>query len=181
MVDAAGTVIGITEGDLLRRAAGEYVRLAQPQGRGGHDLKRRRGRAGDPVEEVVALMERHRIKRLPVLERGRLVGMISRANLLQALAVVAPAAPGPTPADAEIRAPFRRDRPSALGVVGQPAGTNGVVDLYDTITDERERRAVCVAAENISGVKKVRDHLVWVDPISGMVIDASDREPAPSL
>ena len=174
--DAAGTVIGIvTEGDLLRRAetgterrrprwvefllgpgrlAGKYVRSHMPEGRGGHDLKRRRGRAGDPVEEVVALMERHRIKRLPVLERGRLVGMITRANLLHALAVVAPAAPGPTPADAEILARlFAEIDRQPWVVVGQPAGANGVVGLYGTITDERERRAVCVAAENISGVK----------------------------
>ena len=49
---------------------------------------------------------------------------------------------------------------------------NGVVDLWGTITDERERQALIVAAQNIPGVKDVQDHLVWVDPTSGVVIGA---------
>ena len=49
---------------------------------------------------------------------------------------------------------------------------NGVVDLWGTITDERERQALIVAAQNIPGVKDVQDHLVWVDPMSGVVIGA---------
>jgi len=44
-----------------------------------------------------------------------------------------------------------------------------VVDLWGTITDERERQAFIVAAENVPGVKAVHDHLVWVDAMSGMV------------
>lgn len=207
VVDAAGAVIGIvTEGDLLRRAetgterrrprwvefllgpgklAGEYVRSHARKVEEVMTAKVVAAAPATPVEEVVALMERHRIKRLPVLERGRLVGMISRANLLQALAVVAPAAPGPTPSDAEIRTRLLAEidrqpwgRPPLVNALVQ----NGVVDLHGTITDERERRALCVAAENIPGVKEVRDHLVWVDPVSGMVIDLPDhREPARSL
>ena len=49
---------------------------------------------------------------------------------------------------------------------------NGVVDLWGTITDERERQALIVAAQNIPGVKDVQDHLVWVEPMSGVVIGA---------
>ena len=49
---------------------------------------------------------------------------------------------------------------------------NGVVDLWGTITDERERQALIVAAQNTPGVKDVQDHLVWVDPMSGVVIGA---------
>jgi osmotically-inducible protein OsmY len=49
---------------------------------------------------------------------------------------------------------------------------NGVVELWGTITDERERRALIVAAQNIPGVKDVHDHVVWIEPTSGVVIDA---------
>jgi osmotically-inducible protein OsmY len=47
---------------------------------------------------------------------------------------------------------------------------NGVVDLWGTITDEREREALIVAAQNVPGVKDVKDNLVWVEPTSGVVI-----------
>jgi osmotically-inducible protein OsmY len=52
---------------------------------------------------------------------------------------------------------------------------NGVVDLWGTILDERQRRGVRVAAENTRGTKAVEDHLVWVEPTSGMVIGATDE------
>ena len=44
--------------------------------------------------------------------------------------------------------------------------------LWGTITDERERQALIVAARNIPGVKDVQDHLIWVEPMSGVVIGA---------
>jgi len=53
-----------------------------------------------------------------------------------------------------------------------------VVELWGTITDDRERQALIVAAENIPGVKAVRDHLAWVEPTSGMVFYQSEEEPA---
>lgn len=49
---------------------------------------------------------------------------------------------------------------------------NGVAELYGTITDERERTALQVVAENVRGVNSVRDSLVWVEPVSGIVIPA---------
>jgi len=52
---------------------------------------------------------------------------------------------------------------------------NGVVDLWGTITDERERQALIVAAENIPGVKRVNDHVAWVDTMSGMVFQPSEE------
>ena len=48
--------------------------------------------------------------------------------------------------------------------------TNGVVVLKGAITDERQRAALCVAAENVPGVKAVHDRLVWIDTVSGIVI-----------
>ena len=58
-----------------------------------------------------------------------------------------------------------------------PIIRNGVVELWGTITDERERQALIVAAENVPGVKTVRDHLACVEPTSGMVIYQSAEEP----
>jgi len=52
-----------------------------------------------------------------------------------------------------------------------PIVSNGVVELHGTITDYRQRPAVIIAAENVPGVKAVQDHLVWIDPTSGMVLD----------
>ena len=56
---------------------------------------------------------------------------------------------------------------------------NGVVHLSGTLLDERHRRAIRVAAERIPGVKAVEDRLVWVDPVSGMVVPAFEQATAP--
>jgi osmotically-inducible protein OsmY len=48
---------------------------------------------------------------------------------------------------------------------------DGVAELYGVVTDDRERQGLVVAAENAPGVKRVVDHLVWVEPISGMVFE----------
>jgi len=53
---------------------------------------------------------------------------------------------------------------------------NGVVELWGTITDERERAALIVASENVPGVKTVHDHLVWIEPNSGFVIQSEEDE-----
>jgi osmotically-inducible protein OsmY len=55
--------------------------------------------------------------------------------------------------------------------------TNGVADVWGTIADEQERRAIMVVAENTPGVTQVNDHLVYVEPYSGTVIDPNDPEP----
>ena len=53
---------------------------------------------------------------------------------------------------------------------------NGVAELWGTITDERERQACIVAAENVAGVNAVHDHLVWVEPMSGMAFPSAEDE-----
>src|ERR1700730_6040077 len=55
--------------------------------------------------------------------------------------------------------------------------TAGTVELYGSITDDRERTALQVLAESIPGVKGVRDNLVWVEPVSGFVIPAEGSKP----
>ena len=53
---------------------------------------------------------------------------------------------------------------------------NGVVELWGTITDERERQALIVVSENVPGVKTVHDHLVWIEPNSGFMIQSQEDE-----
>jgi osmotically-inducible protein OsmY len=56
---------------------------------------------------------------------------------------------------------------------------DGVVELWGTILDERKRQALRVVAENVPGTRQVKDHLVWVEPVSGMVVEAPDQEREP--
>ena len=51
---------------------------------------------------------------------------------------------------------------------------DGVVKLSGALTDERERQAIRIAAENIAGVKKVEDHLIWIEPNTGMIVEAPE-------
>lgn len=204
VVDNADAPVGmLTEGDLLRRAeigtgrhrprwleflrgpgleAREYTHL---HGRKVGDVMTEKPVCVSPdatLEQVVELMERHRVKRLPVLEDGRVVGIISRANLLRALLLANLPLPAASACDDEIRERLWRELQSTswapcalLNIVVR----DGVVHLHGTIFDERERAALKVAAENIPGVNAVRDHLVWCEPMSGMVVQGpeSDEEP----
>jgi osmotically-inducible protein OsmY len=49
---------------------------------------------------------------------------------------------------------------------------DGVADIWGTITDERERQALIVAAENVPGVKRVNDHVAWIEPTTGTIFGA---------
>jgi hypothetical protein len=53
---------------------------------------------------------------------------------------------------------------------------NGIAEIWGTIMDERERQATIVAVENVPGVKQVHDHLVWVEPMSGMAFPSAEDE-----
>src|SRR5215475_7772574 len=125
VVDQAGTLVGIvTEGDLLRRdelGTGRrrswWLRLIASPGRQAADFTRTHGRkvadvmthdivsvdAKAPLEEIVALMEEHRIKRVPVLDGDHVVGVVSRADLLRALSVAAREHGAATADDSTIR------------------------------------------------------------------------------
>jgi CBS-domain-containing membrane protein len=196
VVDASGVLVGIvTEGDLLRRdelrterRRSWWLRLLASPGRQAADFTRTHGRKVDdvmtrdvisvdanaPLEQIVALMEEHRVKRVPVLDGDRVAGVVSRADLLRALAVVARE-------HRETAADDRTIRERILDTLTReswaPKTTlnvtvvNGVVDLWGTISNDQERRAICVIAENTPGVTKVLDHLVFVEAYTGTVIE----------
>jgi CBS domain-containing protein len=197
VVDATGTLAGIvTEGDLLRRdelgterRRSWWLRLIASPGRQAADFTRTHGRrvadvmthdvlsvrTDAPLEEIVTLMEERRIKRVPVLEGDRVVGVVSRADLLRALAVAAREHAVGTRDDGSIRVQILNTlnrEPWAPKTTLNLTVVNGVVDLWGTIGNDHERRAISVIAENTPGVKKVIDHLVFVEAYTGTVIEA---------
>ncbi len=132
------------------------------------------------LNEVVEVMEKRRVKRLPVVSGDRLVGIITRSDLLRALSAAIAARPAPAPAECTDKAILGKllaelkeqgfASPRTLDVMVN----QGVVTLKGEIFDERQRPALICAAENIAGVTKVVDALVWIEPFSGMTIGKVD-------
>ena len=201
VIDKSGRLVGIvTEADFLRRAEtrtqrrrARWLEFLMGPGRLADEYVHTHGRKVKevmtpdpqtvpedcPLDEVVRLMEKRRIKRLPVTRADQVIGIVSRANLLHALASVGSDVKSPTPNDEAIRerllAKLSKQNWAPLALINIVVH-NGIVELWGTITDERERQAIVVAAENISGVKAVRDHLAWVDAMSGMMFYPSDEQ-----
>lgn len=130
------------------------------------------------LAEIVDLMERNHVKRLPVVRGDKVVGIVSRANLLQAVAGLAREVPDPTADDDHIRVRIidtmeKNDCcPFGLNVIVR----DGIVHLSGVITEERARQAAVIAAGNVEGVKKVHDHLCWVDPMSGVYLNSPEDD-----
>jgi CBS-domain-containing membrane protein len=123
------------------------------------------------LDEVVHLMESRRIKRLPVMRNGKVVGIVSRANLLHALATASTNIPSSTLTDAAMRDQLMAELAKQPWSPPLDATVrDGVVDLWGIVLAAHQREAAIVAAENIPGVKAVRSHIAWVEPVSGMVI-----------
>jgi hypothetical protein len=118
----------------------------------------------DPLEQVVHLMETYQIKRLPVLRRGALVGIVSRANLLRALASVQRGTARTRATDTEIRSRILAE----IGRQGWSTGVHvdvvvrkGLADLWGRVADPTQRDALLALAEGTPGVKSVVTHLRW--------------------
>ena len=195
VLDVESRLVGmITEGDLLRRAETgtarkrpRWLELFVGPGKLADEYVHSHGRkvsevmTHDPVsvteetplEEVVSLLEKRRIKRVPVLRSTKVVGIVSRANLLHALARVAGEVKSASADDKTIRQKLldslNKERWAPVGALDVSV-RDGVVDLWGSITDERERPALIVAAENTVGVTAVRDHLAWIDPTTGVAL-----------
>jgi CBS domain-containing protein len=188
VVNGAGEVIGIvSEGDFIRRAElgtqrqrGRWLKLLVSAGKSAADFVREHGRKvgeimtpdpvmiaeATPLAEIVDLMEANGIKRLPVLRGNQLVGIVTYTNLLQAVADLARDIPEPSADDDQLRNSViaavgnARWSPCRLSVIVR----DGSVSLGGVVTDERSRAAAIVAAENVAGVNKVRDHLILSPP-----------------
>ena len=121
-----------------------------------------------PLGDVVGLMEKHNIKRLPVLSDGKLVGIVSRADLLRALAArQANPIPPPAESDAAIRATMNevlKNEEWAMSAMVNVIVSEGAVHLWGVIDSDDQRQALRVAAENIPGVTAVEEHLSFSLP-----------------
>jgi CBS-domain-containing membrane protein len=130
------------------------------------------------LEDVVTTMEKHRIKRMPVTLDGKVVGVVSRSDLLRALIARVRGSEPLASDDRTIRTAILAAldaQPWAPTTTLNVSVADGVVDLWGTITNEPERRGIRVIAENTAGVKTVHDHLVYIEPYTGTVIEEPDE------
>jgi CBS domain-containing protein len=198
VVDESGALKGVvSESDFLRRGEigtgrkrSALMEFFCGPGRLATDFVRERGRKVEdvmtrdpvtveeetPLGEIVHLMEKKGIKRIPVMRGNSLAGIVTRSNLLRAVAGIAHEIPDPTADDTHIHDRILREvnathwRPIGFDVTVR----EGIVHLHGIITDERTRRAVIVAAQDTAGVKQVHDHLCYVEPYSGFYVEAPE-------
>lgn len=186
VVDDTGRLVGIiSEGDLLHRAeagtekrpswwlrafigtdvlASEYVKA---HARKVADVMTREvvtASPETPLHKVAALLGKYSIKRVPIVENGQLVGIISRANLVQAIAGAGKSLEIPL-SDSTIRdnllTHLKNQEWAHINLLNVTVN-GGVVDLWGIVDSENERRAIRVAAEATPGVVAVNDNLrLW--------------------
>lgn len=189
VVDPAGKLIGIvSEGDFLRqmqtpeeRRGSWWLRMFQSAEDKATDYVKSHAKSvkdvmttkvvaiaeTDDISHIAAVLEKHRIKRAPVVKDGKVVGVVSRANLLHAIASQTDIA-APSAADADIRkavmGQFHEAVPNAhlVNVVVK----DGVVTVMGTVDSEEEAKAIDVALKNVSGVKSIENG-VRVMPLTG--------------
>jgi CBS domain-containing protein len=184
VVDDKGAIVGIvSEADLVRRAEigtaakkSWLARLLDSDVSAANDFVAVHTRrvadvmtkevvtAGPatPLRELVELMERHGIKRIPIVGDGTLVGIVSRADLLRALLSREPDRPLPQPSDTALRQAVvdtLEKRPWTSRWPTHVFASGGVVDLWGFVDDAEGRKAYGVAAENVPGVRRVNNHL----------------------
>lgn len=182
VVEADGRIVGIvSEGDLMRRPETGTERqpawwlrlLALPEERArdfvqSHGIHARDVMTRDlvtvaedaPLEDVARLLEKHRIKRVPVVQAGKLAGIVSRANLIQSLATRRRSHRPPV-IDRKLREEVQ-DAITASGVRNELVTvvvSEGVVHLWGATYSDAERDAIRISAEGVPGVKRVRDDM----------------------
>lgn len=184
VVDSAGRVVGIvSEGDLLHRAENRTERrrswwlelvsttedlatdYVKSHGLMAKDVMSWPVISADPdmsLAELATLLDRYRIKRVPVLHNGGLIGIVSRADLLRGLIGVAETAAPAAADDAKVREALLRrieNEPWATATSLNVIVTGGVAELWGFIGSEAERQAFRVIAQGTPGVRGVEDHL----------------------
>jgi CBS domain-containing protein len=180
VVDAEGRLLGmVTEADLIHRLGvaderppGWLFSLFSPAGRQAAEFSRTHGRtAGDvmtrhlitaeedtPIEKVAKALEEKGIRRVPVLRDGKLVGVVSRADLIRALMVPAERLAEDAP-DERIRRELQkamRDQPWIDAFYIFPEVKDGVVWFHGWCRNEDVKRGLRVLAERIPGVRDVK-------------------------
>ena len=185
VVDQQGRLVGIvSEGDLVRRPeigtertrswwldalstnrglADEFVRS---HSRKVKDVMARdvvTARPDTSLDQIATLLEKHRIKRVPIVSDGKIVGIVSRANLVQALAsLTEKLRPATSTSDAALRGQLlaRLQKAPRTGSLPNVIVYGGTVQLWGIVNSEAERNVVRVAVEVTPGVRRVIDNLI---------------------
>jgi CBS domain-containing protein len=180
VVDGAQRVVGILcDGDLIRRTEigtgrRRPSRMRALTQRGAREcLKTRSARVRDvmsrpvisvrptaPLREVARLLDKHRIKRVPVLEGRRLAGIVSRADLVRQLATMPARPTARTPRDRALRRAVLEElrRSSSGGLNLNATVEHGVVHLWGDVASRSEQKTLQKAAHAVDGVRRVKDH-----------------------
>ncbi|MBV8743853.1 MAG: CBS domain-containing protein [Xanthobacteraceae bacterium] len=184
VVDDQGKLVGIvSEGDLLHRTEADTRRqrpwwlliMTSDEALAADYIKEHSRKVADvmtkdvitaspdtPLHDIARALERYAIKRVPIVQDGQLVGIVSRANLIQAVASDRKK-PELSASDAAIRekllAHLQSQRWAHTGLVNATV-TDGVVDLWGVSNSDVEQKAIRIAAESIPGVVAVNDHLI---------------------
>jgi CBS domain-containing protein len=183
VVDDQRKIVGIvSEGDLVhrseistqRRHPWWLVLMAGDEGLAADYIKAHAKRVADimtrkvitagpdtPLQEIAETLEKYGIKRLPIVRDGQLVGIVSRANLVQAIATGRSELDIPS-SDTTIREKFLTELNKqnwAHTALLNATVNGGVVDLWGFIETDTERKAIRVAAEATPGVRAVNNHM----------------------
>ncbi|TPN51467.1 CBS domain-containing protein [Mesorhizobium sp. B1-1-7] len=195
VISGDGTLVGIvSEGDFLQRGElgtqqkrSRWLELLVSPGKAADEYVRANGRRIEEVmsdsvvtaspaaslAEIVDLMMHHHVKRIPIVKSRRVVGIITRSDILRALLSLLPDAEPTAIDDQRIRqniiAELAKQKWAGKALINVMVD-KGVAKLSGAIFDERERRAAIVAAENVAGVKHVEDSLFCADPVSVILV-----------
>jgi CBS domain-containing protein len=187
VVDEHGELIGIiSEGDLARRAELETddrrswwleifsreskeklaIEYVKSHARRVKDVMTRSVVTASPttsLRNIAALLEKNRIKRVPIVAKGRVVGIVSRANLVQALAGLREEDPQSATSDSMIRkkvmAQFKSEQWSKHALLNAMV-QDGTVKLWGVVDSEAEKEAARVAVEQVAGVRAIENNVV---------------------
>jgi CBS domain-containing protein len=196
VIDEKGLLVGvISEGDFLRRweigtqkaSAGWFEAFFLP-GKAAETYTRTHGRRIDEIMsvdvdtidadadlgEAAALMERRRIKTLPVIVAGKVAGIITRSDFVRTLSMfVRQSCEEQLASDVEIKqgieAELRAQKWAPIASI-EITVKDGIVTLCGVLSDKRERNAIRVVAENVDGVMKVHDHMTSIGNYSANVL-----------
>ena len=183
VVDGEQRVLGIvSEGDLIRRpeiatdhAPTGWLSMFLSDEERARDFVKSHGRKArevmtqpaigvapdTPLPEVVRLMERHRIKRLMVVDHGKLAGLVTRADMLRAMVAyqdISPAASSDRDLRERIDSILRGEDWAASAYVNVTV-ENGVAHLWGTVESASQREALILAVRSVPGVTGVQPHL----------------------
>jgi CBS domain-containing protein len=114
-----------------------------------------------PIAEIATLLDKRGVRRVPVLQDNRVVGIVSRSNLVQALAAKGRSMNAGSAGDGAIRVRLTAElerHPWWRSTISNVIVTDGVVHYFGAVDSDDQRQAARVAAENVPGVRRVEDH-----------------------